>query len=84
MTLEVIEVKFRYFNLKIFRQKTAPNLKIEPTIKFKPLNTATFRILSEVTLVPMRKGEVIGVRERGSQILTCLERLPLIDTSHRT
>ena len=82
---EVIEVKFRYFDLKFFRQKrTALNLKIEQTIKFKPLNTATFRILSEVTLVPMRKGEVIEVRERGSQILTCLERLPLIDTSHRT
>ena len=56
----------------------------ETTTMFKPLNTATFRLLSEITLVPKRKGEVIEVRERGSQILTCLERLPLIDTSPRT
>ena len=41
---EVIEVKFRYFELKFFRQKrTALNLKIEQTIKFKPLITKDFR-----------------------------------------
>ena len=41
---EVIEVKFRYFDLKFFRQKrTALNLKIEQTIKFKPLITKDFR-----------------------------------------
>ena len=39
----LVEVKFRYFDLKFFRQKrTARNLKIEQTIEFKPLITKDF------------------------------------------